>query len=107
MRDCLSDTGNSKGTVIPSLRRGESDDVMIYGALGQLYTIGYPVDWNLLYKHEGRFVRLPSYQWQREYYWLESEESQQARQGNISVPVGPGLGPDLNQPDYRNQYPQK
>lgn len=81
--ECLART-EKEGTVIPSLRRQEPEQVMLLGGLGKLYTLGYPIDWHRLYPEEGRFVRLPSYPWQRERYWQESEESQQARLGSLS-----------------------
>lgn len=71
---------NQAVTVLPSLRRQESDLVMMLGSFGKLYTVGYAVDWNRL-DLDGRFVRVPSYPWQKEQYWHESEESQQARMG--------------------------
>lgn len=59
------------------------------GSLGALYTLGYPVNFGELHKDGGRFVRLPSYPWQRERHWDESPESSQYR---IGRPVHPLLG---------------
>jgi myxalamid-type polyketide synthase MxaE and MxaD len=61
-----------EGAVLPSLRREEDEHTVLLGSLGALYTLGYPVDWNLIYPTGGRCVRLPSYPWQRERCWLES-----------------------------------
>jgi len=80
--ECLSQAGE-EGTTLASLKRKEPEEVVMLGALGQLYTIGYPVDWSRQNHHGGRFVRLPSYPWQRERYWVESDESQQARGGQL------------------------
>lgn len=80
MIECLSEAGK-EGVVIPSLRRSVPEEVTMLGLVGTLYTKGYPIDWNLFYPEGGKIVRLPSYPWQREYYWAESEESQQARKG--------------------------
>ncbi|MFN6571716.1 SDR family NAD(P)-dependent oxidoreductase [Dendronalium sp. ChiSLP03b] len=71
---------NQTATVLPCLRRKELEQVMLLGSFGKLYTLGYPVDWHRLYP-QGEFVRLPSYPWQGDRYWHESEESQQARLG--------------------------
>ena len=68
--------------VISSLRREQPEWMTLLHALGQLYTQGYPVAWSQLV--QGQFVRLPSYPWQRERYWLESEESLQDRLGGGS-----------------------
>jgi myxalamid-type polyketide synthase MxaE and MxaD len=61
-----------EGAVLPSLRREEDEHTVLLGSLGALYSLGYPVDWNLIYPTGGRCVRLPSYPWQRERCWLES-----------------------------------
>jgi myxalamid-type polyketide synthase MxaE and MxaD len=60
-----------EGAVLPSLRREEDEHTVLLGSLGALYTLGYPVDWNLIYPTGGRCVRLPFYPWQRERCWLE------------------------------------
>ena len=87
--ECLSKAGQ-EGTTLPSLMRKEPEEVLMLGALGQLYTTGYPVDWSRQNRHGGRFVRLPSYPWQRERYWVESDESRQARTGQL-VRLGQAL----------------
>lgn len=84
--ECLAQRG-SIGTVLPSLRRKESERAILLGSLGKLYTLGYSADWNRLYPQAGHFVRLPSYPWQRERYWQESEESRQARLGQQIHPL--------------------
>lgn len=63
--------------VIASLRREQPELTTLLTALGQLYTQGYPIAWAQL--TQGHFVRLPSYPWQRERYWLESAESNHDR----------------------------
>ena len=60
-----------EGAVLPSLRGEEDEHTVLLGSLGALYTLGYPVDWNLIYPAGGRCVRLPLYPWQRERCWLE------------------------------------
>ena len=60
-----------EGAVLPSLRREEDERTVLLGSLGALYTLGYPVDWNLVYPAAGRCVRLPLYPWQRERCWFE------------------------------------
>lgn len=98
--ECFA-SSSKEASVLPSLRRQEPERAGMLGAFGGLYTMGYPVDWNLLYSKSDCFVDLPSYPWQRERYWQESEESQQARLGQHSVrammgrPVHPLLGCQL------------
>ncbi len=49
-------------------------------SLGILYTLGRPIDWSLQ-GGGGRFARIPTYPWQRERHWHESEESRDSRLG--------------------------
>ncbi len=78
---------------LPSLRHHEDERTVLLGSLGALYTLGYPVDWKLIYATEGRCDQLPSYPWQRERYWLEpaggdtnSRAAQMVRSGTGSHP---------------------
>ena len=66
----LRDHGR-EGTILPSLRRGKDDRATMLRSLGTLYTLGRPVDWRGR-NPGGRFVRLPSYPWQRERHWIET-----------------------------------
>lgn len=69
-----------KFPVLASLKRRESDDIMMMTTFGGLYAQGYPVDWKQFYGETGNLVRLPHYPWQRQTYWRESEASALARQ---------------------------
>jgi acyl transferase domain-containing protein/thioesterase domain-containing protein/acyl carrier protein len=60
------------GNAFASLRRNEDERAALLTSLGGLYTIGYPLDWRRLYPFKGQFLRLPSYPWQRQRYWMES-----------------------------------
>ncbi|MCE5269831.1 SDR family NAD(P)-dependent oxidoreductase [bacterium] len=85
LRECLETPGGRETAVIPSLRRDGDNRLQMYGALGQLYAAGYPLDWTRLYWSRGKVVRFPSYPWQRESLWMESEESLQRRLGHKTV----------------------
>jgi acyl transferase domain-containing protein/NADPH:quinone reductase-like Zn-dependent oxidoreductase len=87
-----------KGTVLPSLRKKKWERVTMLSSLGILYTLGYPLDWSKLYPSGGRWVRLPSYPWQRERHWLEQHHVQ--RNENIH----PILGHHLNYVDNKGMY---
>ncbi|MGO9463278.1 MAG: SDR family NAD(P)-dependent oxidoreductase [Isosphaeraceae bacterium] len=65
---------------LPSLRRKEAERAQMLRSLGILYTLGRPIDWSLQ-GGGGRFVRIPTYPWQRERHWHESEESRDSRLG--------------------------
>lgn len=89
---CLSEAGK-EGAVLPSLRRREAERLSLLASLGRLYTSGYPVDWKKQYPQGGNFVRFPSYPWQRERQWNESEKTRNIRQGRQ---VHPLLGTQLD-----------
>lgn len=93
--ECLAKAGK-KGTVLPSLRRKEQEQTMMLGSFGKLYTLGYSVDWKRLYQQPGHFVQLPSYPWQRESYWQESEESRLGRLGEPNQYRGSMLGQQVH-----------
>jgi acyl transferase domain-containing protein/surfactin synthase thioesterase subunit/NADPH-dependent curcumin reductase CurA/NADP-dependent 3-hydroxy acid dehydrogenase YdfG/acyl carrier protein len=102
IRECSAKQSKT-ATVLPSLRRKEPELAIMLRSFGKLYTLGYPVEWYRLYP-QGKFVRLPSYPWQRERYWNESLESLQSRMGQtylgsmLGVPVHPLLGSRLESP---------
>ncbi len=78
IKECFAKNGK-EAIVLSSLRRKEPELTLMLGAFGKLYTLGYPVDWTRLAPERERLVQLPSYPWQRERYWQESEESLQGR----------------------------
>ncbi|TBR56983.1 hypothetical protein B4U84_26485 [Westiellopsis prolifica IICB1] len=59
----------------------ETEQTILLKNISKLYISGDSVDWNHLYPQGGRFVKLPTYPWQRSRYWHETEASQQARLG--------------------------
>lgn len=93
LNELLSQQGQP-GAVVPSLRRKESDSVVMRGALGMLYTQGCGVAWPKFYDPtDSSFVRLPSYPWQFKTYWTESSE---AREDRYYAQVHPLLGQRMN-----------
>ncbi|MCI0557157.1 MAG: polyketide synthase dehydratase domain-containing protein, partial [Nitrososphaera sp.] len=76
-----------EGTVTHSLRRQEPERATMLASLGRLYAMGYPVDWNRFYPNGGHFVKLPTYPWQRERHWHESEKSRRERLGQKVHPL--------------------
>ena len=74
------------GTVIASLRRHADEQRCLLEALGALYQAGEQVDWKRLYPRGGRFVRLPSYPWQRQRYWVDPARPAQATPAPSSSP---------------------
>ncbi|MGV0103596.1 hypothetical protein NSTCB13_02209 [Nostoc sp. DSM 114160] len=64
-------------------------------SLAERYTLEDSIDWNALYPHGGSFVRLPSYPWQRQRYWQESEASRQDRLGSNTVEASSAVGSQI------------
>jgi acyl transferase domain-containing protein/acyl carrier protein len=95
IKESLSHQG-VKGEVITSLHRKQPERASLLESLGTLYTLNYPIDWKKFYANKGgNYVHLPTYPWQRQTYWNESEESCYDRLG---MPEHPLLGQRLNAP---------
>lgn len=86
IRDCSLERG-VLGDVVACLRRGEPEPLQISRAIARLYTAGCSVDWHRIYDGPFRFVPLPTYPWQRERYWSETEESVVDRLGRREHPL--------------------
>ncbi|PSR19686.1 hypothetical protein C8255_01005 [filamentous cyanobacterium CCP3] len=71
-RQCLSNNGQAW---IPSLRPGQDDWQQVLTSLGELYTQGVPIDWAGFDRDypQHRKVSLPTYPWQRERYWIDTQ----------------------------------
>ncbi|MBD9357362.1 type I polyketide synthase [Methylomonas albis] len=79
-----------------SLRRGKAERLTLNLALAELYVAGCKIDWRQLYSADARYIKLPTYPWQRETYWSENPESKADRVGE---PIHPLL--DRRLPDPR------
>ncbi|MGB8690435.1 MAG: beta-ketoacyl synthase N-terminal-like domain-containing protein [Microcoleus sp.] len=65
---------------LPTLSLLKEDWRQILLSLGQLYVKGVNVDWSGFYRDYPRHkVALPTYPFQRQYYWLESLENEQPK----------------------------
>ena len=94
-----------EGVVLPSMRREEDERTVLLGSLGALYTLGYPVDWNLIYPTAGRCVRLPIYPWQRERYWLEPSAGDTHSHRDQVSRIGTGNHPLLGR-HFKSAHPE-
>ncbi len=65
----------------PSLNRKRPEHLCILDSLGQLYTRGFKIAWEKVIPPKGRFIQLPTYPWQKEKHWSESEKSLRDRLG--------------------------
>lgn len=62
------------GHWLPSLRKDRGDWAQLQESLGRLWTLGVAVDWTAFHAPWSREkVSLPTYPFQRERYWLETE----------------------------------
>ncbi len=77
----------TQGTVLASWRRNTSERRTMLEALGTLYANGHDVDWTKLYAQRGRVVSLPSYPWQKEYYWAEAPKKSNKAKGSGIHPL--------------------
>ncbi|MFK5891715.1 MAG: SDR family NAD(P)-dependent oxidoreductase [Pseudomonadota bacterium] len=77
---------SKKVVVIPSLRRNNDESQTMLGAIGSLYTLGYPIEWEKIHKKQGYFIHLPGYPWQKQSFWHESESYHQLRTDKITHP---------------------
>ncbi|WP_424097233.1 SDR family NAD(P)-dependent oxidoreductase [Moorena producens] len=72
-RQCLPE---QVGVWLPSLREGVEEWQQMLSSLGQLYVQGVKVDWSGFDRDYARQkVVLPTYPFQRERYWIESNKS--------------------------------
>jgi acyl transferase domain-containing protein/acyl carrier protein len=83
---CLRHHGR-EGIILPSLRENEGR-VAPLGTFGALYTLGHAVDWDKLYRSRSRCVRLPSYRWQGERFWLHDQDHVRNRDGRARLNGG-------------------
>ena len=83
------------GVSIATLRREHPERATMLAALGALYVNGYDVNWRALSPAGARFVKLPLYPWQREYYWNETSAAAVDRLGRTEHPL---LGSRVSSP---------
>ena len=86
IHECFQHRGR-KARVLASLRRKEDERATMLRSLGSLYTLGCPINWSQVAPRTGRFTRFPTYAWQRERFWHESDESREMRLGKPGHPL--------------------
>ena len=78
---------NVEAQTVASLRRQKPERRTFQLALAQLYVAGCAIDWRRQYSDDVRYVKLPTYPWQREVYWSEDAESRADRIGESLHPL--------------------
>jgi len=86
IQECLSEQ-NRKGFYVSTLRRKTDESVEMLSNLGRLHNQGYEVDWCAVNQASDEGVRLPTYAWQKEVYWLESAEGEYRRCAPLEHPL--------------------
>ncbi|NEO70919.1 type I polyketide synthase [Moorena sp. SIO3H5] len=102
-RQCLPE---EIGVWLPSLREGVSQWEQMVSSLGQLYVQGVLVDWLRFDRDYSREkVVLPTYPFQRERYWLETQNGYQQKPYWLKDKnLHPLLGEKLNLAGIENQH---
>lgn len=100
---CASEAGQD-AVVVPALREGEEERSSILGALGTLYTMGLPLDWRRLFEEGSRCVPLPHYPWQRERYWLETDDPSADSGAEMPAGAHPLLGRHLEAAQHQGTH---
>jgi acyl transferase domain-containing protein/NADPH:quinone reductase-like Zn-dependent oxidoreductase/surfactin synthase thioesterase subunit/NADP-dependent 3-hydroxy acid dehydrogenase YdfG len=72
-----------KGIVLPSIRRKEIEKRTFLSSVAALHVWGCKINWKAIYSEDNTFIKLPRYPWQRESFWLETEEGKKTRLGVI------------------------
>lgn len=81
IKECVDKRALTGGAIISSLNRTQPETHSIYRALAALHTAGGKISWENFFADRGQFIPLPTYAWQREHYWHETEVSMEKRIG--------------------------
>ncbi|MDF1754990.1 MAG: amino acid adenylation domain-containing protein [Verrucomicrobiales bacterium] len=84
--ECLSEQGR-KGVYFSSLKRKTDESHEMLTNLAKLHNMGYDVNWRAVNQSDCEGVRLPNYAWQKEKFWLESEEGEYLRCADLEHPL--------------------
>lgn len=78
MVQCVQNSKNHH--FLQTLNRKEGESLNFFTNLSALFTLGCELNWER-WVEKLPFLSLPSYTWQKEHYWLESEKSMEDRLG--------------------------
>ncbi len=62
-------------SLLPSLRREEPEQEIMFKTLAALYTNGFTINWKNIYPDAGKYVLLPPIPWQRQRYWIDTKSA--------------------------------
>lgn len=81
---------DQSGQILPSMRRDDEEIKVLSDTAGRFFVNGYDLNWGHLMAPVDAELRLPSYPWQKERYWL-NEFSPQINSGFKQPFIGPGI----------------
>lgn len=81
IKECIDKHALTGSAIITSLNRNQPETRSMYRALAALHSAGGKIRWNNFLAEQGQFIPLPTYPWQREHYWHETEISMEKRIG--------------------------
>ena len=79
----LLDNAGKKGFVTASLRRKNDEKRTFLSSVAALYAHGVKINWRAYNGEGNELVPLPRYPWQKDSYWLESEDGKKMRLGKL------------------------
>lgn len=81
IKECLDRHAVNGSSIVTTLNRTQPEPLSIYRALAALHCAGGKIFWTEFFPDGGQFIPLPTYAWQREHYWHETEVSMEKRLG--------------------------
>ena len=82
VRQIINNTPNyGNASTIPCGQRNKDDRVSVLEALGSLYVAGKSIKWENVAQKCAKWQPLPSYPWQHQSHWKESEDRKKRRLG--------------------------
>ncbi|WP_194821509.1 type I polyketide synthase [Micromonospora sp. S-DT3-3-22] len=95
IQETLAATGTD-GAAVGCLRRDEPERASLLDTVAALHRAGCPVDWHrVVGGPPPRYVRLPSYPWQRQRYWLAPTPAGRPDRHRVDRVVDPAREPYL------------
>ncbi|MBI5819060.1 MAG: SDR family NAD(P)-dependent oxidoreductase [Verrucomicrobia bacterium] len=86
IRECAQARGVQVQTVATLIREKPELRAMMEST-GRLWELGYSPRWQMLLPGDSRYVRLPTYPWQRQRFWGENEVARRLRLGYTGHPL--------------------
>lgn len=106
IRECAQSQGVQVQTVA-TLVRERHEGQAIAESVARLWELGHAIDWTAHVPAGSRFVRMPTYPWQRQRLWEESEATRRQRLGYQGHPLlgHPVVGPKpIREIELNRQY---